>query len=345
MEAKGMASPEGIRPRHGISGISAPPQERIAAPVREPEVRPAPVSPEPKKGKEKKGIGKRAKMFLAGTAVAAILGGGYGAYETIPQVHSAINRVIPGLGSGEETSTDPQIFEFGKNGAVVTEQNTIGIPPEEIGQLDLKVKSPNPDALTPMQGVDERSTSSFYISSEPIVELPLPFEVPPNVDIKVGEEFTRLEGYKVTINGLPKDTVIYAPFAGKYSFSQTVNMSGTSCFAGLDFLDNDGYYRRLVFQFGVSKSLIPEEIAPKKTQGKYTWFQENIEVKAGDPLFSLDKKDARGNWLPHQLTIGGAFSTMNANGEPIRDKNDKVVVIFAPIKIMTIDNKAVSIIK
>lgn len=88
------------------------------------------VTPQPKRKKEGQRLSTRAKMFLASSAIAAILGGGYASYETIPQVNTAINKII-----GQEEI--PPTFDNNIVKQKIGNNNIKRVTPEEANKQDL----------------------------------------------------------------------------------------------------------------------------------------------------------------------------------------------------------------
>lgn len=269
--------------------------------------------------------------------LAAALKGAYEVYERNPAAVEFVTDIV----RGGETASDPEVFDPEQSVITLTRQNTTAVPPEQIGEFT-KINTPDLDTMeTFTMGALPR-----YRSQEPILEIPLPFEVPENS--KVTLRYTELVGFsgvgvgvkeRLAVNGLPKDTIIYAPFSGEFSFSQ--NNSGNSSSASLSFKDARGHFRKLIFLFGAAGSLIDEIEASKIKTGEHTWEQE-IYVEAGTSLFMLDEAHAKGSLMPNQLSVELSPVAFKENGEVV-EKNGNHLTIHTPIGIATLDNKAVTI--
>jgi len=122
----GMATKTGVStPERTVRETSPVPE--IATKKRE--VKPPPV---------KKGRGVR-NALIAATALTALGGGGYAAYENIPAVHRAVDSAfldhIKGKSSSPEASIAETVFDNSATEGVISEKNTIQMTAKEYAKI------------------------------------------------------------------------------------------------------------------------------------------------------------------------------------------------------------------
>lgn len=289
------------------------------------------MSPERKQSKPSVGARRRLIVGLATVA-------GVGAVEVArPGFWVRMLDNIEGRYTPSSTKQNSEVFDQTKEFMEVSSKNSVGLRANEI-----KVEPTPPSATDLIPYIPKGNTSGEprYLSKKPILEIPLPFNIPDGSDIIITRKSTYSDTEikdRIAVNGLPSNTIVRAPLEGEFSFAQTTSSTGTSSAAILKFKDKEGHFRKLLFHFGVSQSLIDERVSPKKQVFEFSWEQEPVSVKTGESLFILEDKAAPGNWLADQLQMYVLQNSWNERNEP----NPDLVVL--PLIVKTLDGKAVFI--
>lgn len=231
---------------------------------------------------------------------------------------------------------NPEVFDQTREFIEVSSKNSVAVKPAELQTLGVELKIPDPDNLIPFKP-SESSVGEYY-TKDSLLEIPLPFTVPENSNISL-QQLSLMSGPNspikdtIMVDGLSKGTVVYAPVDGTFQYSLTTNSSGVGTSASLWTPDINGDQRSLFFQTGASRTLIDQSKVSIKPRNQYTMVQESIQVKAGDPLFTIE--DANGR-LKLNLSPGAS----DRNGQPLRNSEGLTYPIYSPLTIKTVRGKA-----